>query len=84
MARHYYLTRSGRLRRKDNTLCFEPATDKDREIDSSQNNAEEESHSSDAFNVDSPKVPLDLTLENEGMGDLLLEPEMSGFDASAG
>jgi CRISPR-associated protein Cas1 len=24
MARHYYLTRSGRLRRKDNTLCFEP------------------------------------------------------------
>ena len=27
MARHYYLTRSGRLRRKDNTLCFEPAVD---------------------------------------------------------
>jgi CRISPR-associated protein Cas1 len=25
MARHYYLTRSGRLRRKDNTLCFEPS-----------------------------------------------------------
>ena len=25
--RHYYLTRSGRLRRKDNTLCFEPAAD---------------------------------------------------------
>ncbi|MDQ3750094.1 MAG: type I-B CRISPR-associated endonuclease Cas1b [Acidobacteriota bacterium] len=25
MARHYYLTRSGRLRRKDNTLLFEPA-----------------------------------------------------------
>lgn len=24
MARHYYLTRAGRLRRKDNTLCFEP------------------------------------------------------------
>ncbi len=24
MARHYYLTRSGRLRRKDNTLVFEP------------------------------------------------------------
>ncbi len=23
MARHYYLTRSGRLRRKDNTLLFE-------------------------------------------------------------
>jgi len=27
MARHYYLTRSGRLRRKDNTICFEPAAD---------------------------------------------------------
>jgi CRISPR-associated protein Cas1 len=27
MARHYYLTRSGRLRRKDNTLAFEPAAD---------------------------------------------------------
>ncbi|MDQ3180598.1 MAG: type I-B CRISPR-associated endonuclease Cas1b [Acidobacteriota bacterium] len=25
MARHYYLTRSGRLRRKDNTLLFEPS-----------------------------------------------------------
>ncbi len=25
MARHYYLTRSGRLRRKDNTLSFEPS-----------------------------------------------------------
>ncbi|MGH9761568.1 MAG: hypothetical protein ACREDR_21710 [Blastocatellia bacterium] len=24
MARHYYLTRSGRLRRKDNTIYFEP------------------------------------------------------------
>ncbi|MFL6215839.1 MAG: type I-B CRISPR-associated endonuclease Cas1b [Blastocatellia bacterium] len=27
MARHYYLTRAGRLRRKDNTLCFEPAAE---------------------------------------------------------
>lgn len=25
MARHYYLTRSGRLRRKDNTIYFEPS-----------------------------------------------------------
>jgi CRISPR-associated protein Cas1 len=29
MARHYYLTRSGRLRRKDNTLCFEPSAASD-------------------------------------------------------
>ena len=27
MARHYYLTRSGRLRRKDNTLAFEPTAE---------------------------------------------------------
>jgi CRISPR-associated protein Cas1 len=27
MPRHYYLTRAGRLRRKDNTLCFEPTAD---------------------------------------------------------
>ncbi len=29
MARHYYLTRSGRLRRKDNTLAFEPVAEAD-------------------------------------------------------
>ena len=27
MARHYYITRSGRLRRKDNTLYFEPSAE---------------------------------------------------------
>lgn len=34
MARHYYLTRSGRLRRKDNTLAFEPSGDthEDKEV----------------------------------------------------
>ncbi len=31
MARHYYLTRSGRLRRKDNTLAFEPAAETEEE-----------------------------------------------------
>lgn len=31
MARHYYLTRSGRLRRKDNTLLFELSEDAKRE-----------------------------------------------------
>jgi CRISPR-associated protein Cas1 len=29
MARHYYLTRAGRLRRRDNTLCFEPSATED-------------------------------------------------------
>jgi CRISPR-associated protein Cas1 len=32
MARHYYLTRSGRLRRKDNTLCFEPSASADEDV----------------------------------------------------
>lgn len=34
MARHYYLTGSGRLRRKDNTLAFEPSGDthEDKEV----------------------------------------------------
>lgn len=31
MARHYYLTRSGKLRRKDYTLCFEPAAEAEKE-----------------------------------------------------
>lgn len=31
MARHYYLTRSGRLRRKDNTLLFEPTATEEEE-----------------------------------------------------
>ncbi len=31
MARHYYLTRSGRLRRKDNTLQFEPSAEVEEE-----------------------------------------------------
>ncbi len=29
MARHYYLTRAGRLRRKDKTLAFEPSEDRE-------------------------------------------------------
>ncbi len=29
MARHYYLTRAGRLRRKDKTLAFEPSAEKE-------------------------------------------------------
>ncbi|MEP7038675.1 MAG: type I-B CRISPR-associated endonuclease Cas1b [Acidobacteriota bacterium] len=47
MARHYYLTRSGRLRRKDNTLLFEPADEKDEnennEIEAAEENADSES-----------------------------------------
>src|SRR5438128_10269587 len=41
MARHYYLTRSGRLRRKDNTLCFEPSAEAEQQNGAAKKNIEE-------------------------------------------
>lgn len=75
MARHYYLTRSGRLRRKDNTLCFEPA-------------AEDEMKAEDAGDADGGQIlspaalpPAEIgAVPGDGMGDLTLEPEISGAD----
>src|SRR5437867_1019191 len=76
MARHYYLTRSGRLRRKDNTLSFIPAM--------------EEAAQPDAADVlDAAATPTadDLALAADigkvadlEMGDLSLEPEGSYDD----
>lgn len=74
MARHYYLTRAGRLRRRDNTLCFEPTASEDvpkteksvtvpASADAAVEPPEEESLSS---------VELGATGE-DGMGDLALE-----------
>ena len=77
MARHYYLTRSGRLRRKDNTLSFEPA-------------AEDSGHAGDGESVlegaqkteeDPPAVEVGAVVEY-GMGDLALEPDYAGDDAA--
>jgi CRISPR-associated protein Cas1 len=78
MARHYYLTRSGRLRRKDNTLCFEPA-------------AEDSAGSDDGTSVPEgaqqpeetpPACEIGAGVEY-GMGDLALEPEVAGAGAEA-
>ena len=79
MARHYYLTRSGRLRRKDNTLCFEPTA------------AEDSAPSDDGASVlegvqqpeEAPPACEIGTGVEYGMGDLALEPEVAGNGAEA-
>ncbi|MBA3439188.1 MAG: type I-B CRISPR-associated endonuclease Cas1 [Pyrinomonadaceae bacterium] len=79
MARHYYLTRSGRLRRKDNTLFFELSADA--EIEKAEGvTVEEEAGDVDEINpVDlmglEPSA-FDLSVTADGMGELALEPEV--------
>jgi CRISPR-associated protein Cas1 len=75
MARHYYLTRSGRLRRKDNTLCFEPVGAAD----------EPRGTATDVPGADVVPVSEEALAEAEvgavedfGMGDLSFEPESEG------
>ncbi len=60
MARHYYLTRAGRLRRKDNTLAFEPSGECE-PVD-------------DEVCDDSPEPAAEWNLV-DGAGELNLEPE---------
>jgi hypothetical protein len=77
MARHYYLTRSGRLRRKDNTLSFEPSattTANDAPVAESVIAGAEASVSPDEEASELGAIGLD------GMGELALEPEMSGSE----
>lgn len=80
MARHYYLTRAGRLRRKDRTLCFEP-----KENAAGQTNENESDASKNAVRADSAvenltaeieDAALRLGLSDDEMGALELEPEM--------
>jgi CRISP-associated protein Cas1 len=71
MARHYYLTRSGRLRRKDNTLMFEPSAEPNREAEPERAEADEE-------------IITAGEAEADGMGDLSLEPEGLIDDSEAG
>jgi CRISPR-associated protein Cas1 len=71
MARPYYLTRAGRLRRKDNTLSFEPSADDAREsagVESGEAQAEEQS----ATAATAGEIG---SVEADGFGDLALEPE---------
>lgn len=70
--RHYYLTRSGRLRRKDNTLAFEPAAENEESVGEDENAppAEDESEISDET-----KAIFGDGLGADFLGDLGLEPE---------
>ena len=69
MARHYYLTRSGRLRRKDNTLLFELAEDEKETAESESNKETIES----GAEIDSP---IGEGLGEDFLGDLTNEPEI--------
>lgn len=72
MARHYYLTRAGRLRRKDNTLSFEPTAVEDTPATT------ESVIEGTVSTEDEPDGELTDGLGAtgiDGMGDLALEPE---------
>jgi CRISP-associated protein Cas1 len=76
MARHYYLTRPGRLRRKDNTLCFEL-------IEKEESEAQELKEENIELLQTPPQIDQELT--DDGMGDLSIElnQEDSEFDPQA-
>src|SRR5205085_8093981 len=71
MARHYYLTRAGRLRRKDNTLSFEPTAADVPAAEPEPSGAMEQVQAS-AELADAATLGA---VGADGMGDLLLEPE---------
>lgn len=74
MARHYYLTRAGRLRRKDNTLCFEPtATDEPADADGGASRPDDAPRDGET-----PRVAGIGLVEGNDMGDLALD----AFDPS--
>jgi CRISP-associated protein Cas1 len=74
MARHYYLTRSGRLRRKDNTLLFEPAAESNA-AEAQHVEATEETITASEAEADGLLNPIDAGAESYVMGDLALDPE---------
>jgi CRISPR-associated protein Cas1 len=75
MARNYYLTRSGRLRRKDNTLCFEPSAERGAQAEPHQAVASDEAVSLVAAEPDEQTGAIDLDAGPDALGDLLLEPD---------
>jgi CRISP-associated protein Cas1 len=77
MARHYYLTRSGRLRRKDNTLLFELSGEQESEkIAESRDEAAEDFQSEEVSGVIGRGIGEDF------LGDLNLETEAAELLAS--
>ena len=74
MARHYYLTRSGRLRRKDNTLQFEPlGKTEDEKVSSNLAEAIDENFAEEISSTIGHNLGDDL------LGDLNLEMEVEEF-----
>ena len=77
--RHYYLTRSGRLRRKDNTLAFESAADEveaETEIAPEEGDAESFGEIGDGLGADflgDLNFDAPAALENEATLDAILE-----------
>lgn len=78
MARHYYLTRSGRLRRKDNTLLFEPSAELNEAAEARHVEATEEIVTAGEAEADILLNPIDPGADSDAMGDLALEPEEGG------
>ena len=76
MARHYYLTRSGRLRRKDNTLSFEPTAEEKGDTEACPQGEEEGS----AAGEEQASAGIGA-VACEGMGDLTWEPEKQSAHA---
>jgi CRISPR-associated protein Cas1 len=69
------------LRRKDNTLCFEPAAGPEQNDPTTGSAAIEESFSPDDVPQD-PSRPLSEINEADGMGDLSLDPDLNAGDES--
>lgn len=79
MARHYYLTRSGCLRRRDNTLSFEPTGGEDESVKAYLSEEMPPAESSLETVDDAPDgllETLNLNVQGDALGDLSLEPEM--------
>lgn len=70
------MTRSGRLRRKDNTLCFEPSADDNERADTPAENGDAEV-SNEPMDV---SIPISIGGGEDKMGDLALEPLMTEDD----
>jgi CRISPR-associated protein Cas1 len=71
MARHYYLTRAGRLRRKDNTLLFEPSAIAEDATQVKSGLPDDDTVEQSAESL--PAVEIGAVSDG-GLGDLSLEP----------
>lgn len=78
------MTRSGRLRRKDNTLLFEPSAESNRTAEPQHVEADEEIITASEAETDGLLNPIDASAESNAMGDLALEPEGLTDDYEAG